>query len=593
MPPNSKKTQAKAGVTRTGTSPLPRAGTPGKTAAANLVAKKNARAALPAGRRPSPPASPVKPQPPSPGPLPPAAAPARQPVIETRTNFTWTNWHSTAGVGGQVESFFSPRNVWFDGSSSDKAWEPGLVALCNLVRQAEASKERIRCIGSGWSLNDIAFTHQNLVNTARLSSYFVGFRSDDMVAPAYRATKNRLVFAQTGTQMVTLNNALAQANPRLALPTSGASNGQTIVGATQTGTHGSANQYGPCPNFLRALHIVGEGGRHYLIQSAKNPVVTQAFADYLGAELREDDELFQAATVGLGSFGLIHAVLLEAVPMYGLGRYVEQVDFADVEQAIYDFDVAGLGLPSGDSMPWHFEVVVNPYRRGQGQRGAFIRTYQKFDIAPTDPLPVIPVNAGGKVNSEDLVTIGGLLTNIAPELVPSALQGQLVASLAPTDGQVIRGTPGGQFDDSQPTNGGTSMELGVPYDSVKDVAAVIYGVTDQYAFGAPTAFRWVKASAQTLSYSPFLPITCHIEMPGIDAARTREGYRRIWAALDAAGLKYTCHWGQALPISPAWVTAAYGRPRINRWLAARRSFLSPAGLWMFGNTLLDSYQLGS
>jgi hypothetical protein len=137
------------------------------------------------------------------------------------------------------------------------------------------------------------------------------------------------------------------------------------------------------------------------------------------------------------------------------------------------------------------------------------------------------------------------------------------------------------------------MELGVPYDSVKDVAAVIYGVTDQYAFGAPTAFRWVKASSQTLSYSPFAPITCHIEMPGIDAARTREGYRRIWAALDAAGLKYTCHWGQALPIGPGWVTAAYGRARINRWLAARRSFLSPAGLWMFGNTLLDSYQLGS
>lgn len=605
MPPTSKKPQGKpASPAKPGAAPRPpRAGTPAKTAAAARLAQAKAGAARgakpamptpsrsPAAVRPPavrPPAAPRRPAPtPSPGPG------DRQPIIETRTNFTWLNWHTTSGVGGQVESFVSPRNVWFDGSSSDKAWEPGLVALSNLVRQAEATHERIRCIGSGWSLNDIAFTHQNLVNTARLSAYFVGFRSDDMVAPAYRAIKNQLVFAQCGTQVVTLNNALAQANPRLALPTSGASNGQTIVGCTQTGTHGSANQYGPMPNCLRALHIVGEQGKHYLVQSASKPVVTQAFADYLGAELRQDDELFQAATVGLGSFGLIHAVLLEAVPMYGLGRYVEQVDFGDVEQAIYDFDVRGLGLPSGNEMPWHFEVVVNPYKRGIGEKGAFIRTYQKFAIAPGEPLPIIPVNAGGKVNSEDLVTIGGLLTNIAPALLPSALQGQLVASLNPTGGQVIQGTPGGQFDDSQPTNGGASMELGVPAASVKDVAAAIFGVTDQHAFGAPAAFRWVKASQQTLSYSPFGPITCHIEMPGIDAERTREGYRRIWAALDAAGLKYTCHWGQALPTSPNWLTAAYGRPRINRWLAARRSFLSPAGRWMFGNVLLDSYQLST
>lgn len=63
-----------------------------------------------------------------------------------------------------------------------------------------------------------------------------------------------------------LNDALEKARPeRLALPTCGASNGQTIVGATQTGTHGSAHAYGPMPNYVRALHIVAEGGKHYLI----------------------------------------------------------------------------------------------------------------------------------------------------------------------------------------------------------------------------------------------------------------------------------------------------------------------------------------
>lgn len=518
-----------------------------------------------------------------------------QPIIFTNNNFYFQNWHKTSGVGGEVEHFFTPQNRWQDGTQAAPNWKPGLDALCRLVRDAETNHERIRCVGSAWSLNNVMFNRQRLVNTARLSNYFVGFSSDSMVTDAYLNKKNRLVFAQCGTQVVTLNSILERAQPeRLVLPTCGGSNGQTIAGCTQTGTHGSAHLYGPMPNFVRALHVVAEGGKHYLIQSDKNPAVTKAFADYLGAIPINDDELFQAAVVGMGSFGLIHALLLEAVPIFGLGRFVKQVDFGDVADAIYSFDPKGLGLPSGDALPWHFEVVVNPYRRGKSQKGAFIRTYQRFDIAGTDPLPRIPVSDGELQNSEDLVTIGGLLSDAVPAAIPGLLQGQLVANVAPTNGQVIRGTPGGQFNDSAPTNGGTSMEIGFHQKDTKAVAAVVFGVTDQHTFGAPAAFRWVKGSKQTLSYSRFTPITCHIEMPGIDSARTREGYRLIWQALEISGIKHTCHWGQALPASPGWTQRAFGQPRINRWLQARRAFLkTQAGRWMFSNALLDSYGLGS
>lgn len=517
-----------------------------------------------------------------------------QPVILKNDDFSFRNWHTTKGVGGTVEHFLTPQNIWTDGSPVNPGWKPGLDALCQLVRDAEANKERIRCVGSAWSLNNIAFSGQRLVNTARLTNYFVGFSTDAMVTAPYVAKKNRLVFAQCGTQIVTINNELERAAPeRLAVPTCGASNGQTIAGATQTGTHGSAHAYGPMPNYMRAIHIVAEGGKHYLIQSAKAPTVTQAFADYLGAELKNDDELFSAAVVGMGSFGLIHGILFEAVPIYGLGRWVKQVDFGAVENAIYNFDPKGLGLPGGDTLPWHFEVVVNPYLRKAGQGGAFIRVYDKFAIAPSDPLPRIPVGPGGPINSTDLVTIGGLLTDAVPGLIPSALQGQISSSLNPTDGKVIRGTPGGQFTDSTPTNGGTSIELGMSYKDVRAVAEAIFSVTDQHVFGAPVAFRWVKGSRQTLSFSRFAPITCHIEMPGIDSSRTRNGYQMIWHALDQAGLKYTCHWGQTLPASPAWVKNAFGTPRVNRWLTARRAFLSPSGRRMFSNSLLDSYGLGT
>jgi FAD/FMN-containing dehydrogenase len=46
----------------------------------------------------------------------------------------------------------------------------------------------------------------------------------------------------------------------VSLIASGASNGQTIAGAMSTGTHGSANAVGGIPDYVLALHIVGEGG---------------------------------------------------------------------------------------------------------------------------------------------------------------------------------------------------------------------------------------------------------------------------------------------------------------------------------------------
>jgi FAD/FMN-containing dehydrogenase len=127
-----------------------------------------------------------------------------------------------------------------------------------------------------------------------------------MVEPAYQGDdrRNRLVFAQCGVQIKTLNTLLAE--KALALPTSGASNGQTIAGAVSTGTHGAANQVGAMQDFILGIHIVAEGGKHYWVERASNHVVTQEFCDWIGAARIRDDKLFRAMVVGFGSFGLVH-----------------------------------------------------------------------------------------------------------------------------------------------------------------------------------------------------------------------------------------------------------------------------------------------
>ncbi|MGH7440302.1 MAG: FAD-binding protein, partial [Polyangiaceae bacterium] len=161
------------------------------------------------------------------------------PVIDVEGNRVWQNWHSSRGVGGAVERFYTPHNAWDDGSTTPgKAFQPGLVALQQIVQEAEKNGKRVRALGSGWSLNSVAFVADYVVNTSRLSSWFLGFRTPAYVEAAERPNSGQLVFTQCGTQIKTLNTYLE--SNRLALPTSGASNGQTIVGAMSTGTHGAA-----------------------------------------------------------------------------------------------------------------------------------------------------------------------------------------------------------------------------------------------------------------------------------------------------------------------------------------------------------------
>src|SRR5438105_5600998 len=133
------------------------------------------------------------------------------PVIDVLENHEWRNWHSTRGIGGQVARFYTPRNVWDDGSvTAGKEFAPGLAGLQQIVRQAENDQRRVRAVGSGWSLSSAPFVSDYLVNTSRLSSWFLGFRTPTLVESEMRDVSSRLVFAQCGIQIKALNSFLEQ-----------------------------------------------------------------------------------------------------------------------------------------------------------------------------------------------------------------------------------------------------------------------------------------------------------------------------------------------------------------------------------------------
>lgn len=331
-----------------------------------------------------------------------------------------------------------------------------------------------------------------------------------------------------------------------------------------------------------------EGGKDYWVERASQPAMSADFVSWLGATPIRDDDLFLSAVVGFGSFGLIHAVLFKAEPMYQLELFVKQFDFTQVIHAASTLDVTGLGLPDGASLPFHFEVVLNPYKRQAGAGGAFVRALYKRPFVAPGPSPS-PTD-GASIRARDLVSMAGLFSDVAPGgLLADFLQGQLLGSLAPTAPNTIMGTPGILFGDSPPTSGGTSVEVGLPLTRVGDALQAIWSVTDAKPFGAPMALRYVKASDALLAFTCFSPITCTIEMPGVDSPGARAAHTAIWAALDSAGVPHTFHWGQQAPFTFNTVVAGFGLGRVNRWLAARHGFLkTTAGRRMFSNDVLDS-----
>lgn len=115
----------------------------------------------------------------------------------------------------------------------------------------------------------------------------------------------------------------------------------------------------------------GTSGRTSRRTARSRGVVSERFlplVDTPVANLLRDDELFDAALVGIGTFGIVHAFLLEVEPLYSLVASLRRFDLDDVRTALGTLDVQGLALPGGNSLPFHFEIVFNVYRTRPGQR---------------------------------------------------------------------------------------------------------------------------------------------------------------------------------------------------------------------------------
>ncbi len=507
-------------------------------------------------------------------------------IVKTE-NYTWTNEHNNV-----VKKVFRRYQI----SNGAAGWKEGLAGIQTMIKEARSRNERVRSYGGKWSLTDVAVCNDSIHDTKPLTFFGTVGKNSIKGAPLFKndpkPLDQRLYYFQSGSQVNQINNVLESRG--LSLPTTGASNGQTIAGAVSTGTHGSALKIGAMPDYVRALHIVTGEKEHFFIQPATNPVIGKSFSDVFGAKLISDDSLFNSAVVSFGSFGVILGIVLETVSLFMLETHCKRVDYekaASVYPYLARFNhgsstnltpfLAQFGFPSNED-PYHLDIIANQY---SSKQNAFLRVMYKrpYDKAKLSPAPGPSATRVG----DDILSIIGSVTSTA-----GALASVIVNQLFGQAGTVQSGytqTPRNIFGDStiyKPKNGGASTELGVPVGNAAEAVHRIMAAAQQKNFVGLLGIRFLKNSAATLAFTRFAPLTCTIELPGLSSDNTQNFYRQVFEDLDAAKIPFTLHWGQEGDYSPKRLNAMYGAA-VTTWVNDRIRLLpDPIQRYMFTNDFL-------
>jgi FAD/FMN-containing dehydrogenase len=480
----------------------------------------------------------------------------------------WNGVHVTHRT--TVAELFDVDNVGPDGTllAGFEMFRYAGESLDALIREARDAGKRILPIGAGWALSRINVTDGWLVNTKLLNGcYEVGEQYFDDAYPA--AERRNVVVAQAGMQIAELNAYLElvprKDADRRAIQAAGIGNGQTVAGSVSGNTHGAQLAFGAMPDFVAGLHIATGSGETLWIERESKPVFNAEFAAKIGAELVRDDDIFNAAVVSFGAFGIIAAVAVEAAPIY-------QLDFSPIVDIGYDALKAKLSgfahaVPEG---LYHYEFIFDPYSRKQIAMEASAPKVAYKPGVPTPKPRWIVRDRNGFAPGINILGIIGLLLAVVPPRFVTGLEFKRYRKIALLDG--VRGSPGQIYTSSiYYLEGYIESAYAV---SVRDAPATIdisSDIAQSMRLPSVNQVRLCLASHGTLAFTQHEPIAAVFEFGMVHDERFAEFERRLDAAFRNAGIRYTMHWSKNSGIDSTKLRYMYGDPKIASWKAARQS----------------------
>lgn len=479
----------------------------------------------------------------------------------------WKNFHETYSqvIDGEWDLFMPQQATGLTVADLKET----AAQFQKLIGDAKQNGLKVRAIGSSWSLSKAPTTTGWTFNTNRLRGRLKVKPAD--VDPAYPGTADQkagLYLFQCGNTVADVNSALERDSEKRALFTSGAANGQTIVGATQCGTHGSALEFGALHDHIVALHLITTADKHYWVERKSRPVMAKAWVDGLGATLKRDDDLFNAAVVAFGSFGIIGAVVIEAVPRYLLETHPTQ---AKLDESLWkaigalDFSVP----PFNGKKPYFFQAVINPSSDDVLIMANYRKDPPPDSYQPNYDLISDPKSIGPGFDAlSTLSVILGAFKNVIPAFSKLAAK-QLF------DTKTKTGTPGEIYGYKPPLLFVASGSIAVALpDARRTLETLIKLYKDIGPVPVVLGCRYVRKSPALLAFNRF-PIGLMISIDGVDGQTSRAFFAAAADRVEAAGISFTQHWGKANAYTPQRVAKAYGG-NLQKWLDARRALIPAA-----------------
>ncbi|MFL5810626.1 MAG: FAD-binding protein [Flavisolibacter sp.] len=501
---------------------------------------------------------------------------AADPVIQSTNLKTLSNIHST--FTQRIDNLFNVANG--DAGSIMEKYNATTAAIQNLLGKAVSQRKTVRALGANWSFSKVGYTNDWIISTGRLNMMKRMLKEELLNPQPFESDK--FLFAQCGCAVQELSKNLRTLGR--ALKTSGASNGQTIVGATSTNTHGSAFNFGATQDFIVGIHIIAGPGKHIYLERDSSPVVSEVFVQKIKAQLVRSDELFNAALVSFGSFGLIHGMMIETEALYLLNAYRFRIGLEKLKPLMETLDFRNTPfLPFPNERPYHLQVLVNPYDLYAGAYSTVMykRSYrQDYPRIPTDFTKAGP--------GEDAPAFLGRLTKNLPQLTDSIVNMLIKKAYEPFNDRW--GTLNEMFSNTDAQGKLLSASIGVDISNSTRVKDILLELNKTHGpFLGVFTFRFVKKTKALLGFTKFA-YTCVAEFDSVASAQTDSFYAAIWKALDHAGIEFTFHWGKINNLDKASIIKKYGNNAM-RWMEARNQILPKEMLPVFTNETLSDLGL--
>jgi hypothetical protein len=286
------------------------------------------------------------------------------------------------------------------------------------------------------------------------------------------------------------------------------------------------------------------------------------FVADLKADFVRDDEVFAAAQVSLGAFGIIASLVFEAVNIYHLAFPTAR----EISQGQLDQELKALAKVSNDddTKSYHYEFIFNPYKLKPILVAAAKKVRYSGHIPPPKP-PRWQLDGAGLIPSDNVPA--WVLRLPIPRQITSYQwkwyrKHALLEEWTGTPGQVFSAT-------SSYFKGIVETAFAVSIDDAIKAMDISIDIVKEQLVPSMCQARVVHPTKAMLGFTRHSPKTVVFEFAMAKGREHVKFERELRRKFAEAGIRHTFHWSKNSGLSAGQIGEMYGEETVRKWLAAR------------------------